>query len=233
MSIGGSSGPSPAATAQAQAQANQQAMLQSILGSQVNQVTPFGNLTYSGSIPIVDPETGQVTSYVNTPTAGNFQGQQPVSPAANVSPMAGAGTGFLGPNDPNAGGQWIDNRWVPYPSDDRGGAPSFAGGGTDKGVLAAEQEPFSPRTMTIELSPHGQYMQQGQENISKALLDLASRMTTQVQSQPAFSIAGLGLPPQVTGLGATSLLSRFSPAGAASMPQGVSQLAQALMGGGR
>lgn len=42
--------PDPYQTAQAQAQANKEAVRESALVSQINQVTPFGSLTYSGQI---------------------------------------------------------------------------------------------------------------------------------------------------------------------------------------
>ena len=42
--------PDPKATAAAQASANKDAVRESALVSQINQVTPYGNLTYSGSV---------------------------------------------------------------------------------------------------------------------------------------------------------------------------------------
>ena len=217
--MGKSSGPSAGEMAGAQSAANQQAMLQSLLGSQVNQVTPFGRLTWSGSIPIVDPQTGQVSSYVNMPGAGSFQGGQTggQAPSAGINqPEISGGSGQFGP-----GGE------VFLPGD----YPPGQGGQGMSGQSMSGQGPFSPRTMTVELSPHGQYMQQGQENIAKALLDRASRTATQVQGQQAFDIGGLGLPPQVSRLGTTGMLSQFTPVGAAGMAPGVSNLARALMRG--
>lgn len=42
--------PDPAATAQAQAQANKEAVLESAKVNQINEVSPYGNLTYTGEI---------------------------------------------------------------------------------------------------------------------------------------------------------------------------------------
>lgn len=42
--------PDPAATAQAQAQANKEAVLESAKVNQINQVSPYGNVSYSGTI---------------------------------------------------------------------------------------------------------------------------------------------------------------------------------------
>jgi hypothetical protein len=47
---GSSSSPDPAATAQAQGQANKEAVRESALVNQINQVSPFGTETYTGSI---------------------------------------------------------------------------------------------------------------------------------------------------------------------------------------
>ena len=223
--IGKSRGPSAGEMAGAQSAANQQAMLQSLLGSQVNQVTPFGRLTWSGSIPIVDPQTGQVSSYVNMPGAGSFQGgqtggQAPSSGGGINQPEISGGSGQFGPG----GEVFFDENYPP------GQVPGQGGQGMS-GQSMSGQGPFSPRTMTVELSPHGQYMQQGQENIAKALLDRASRTATQVQGQQEFNIGGLGLPPQVSRLGTTGMLSQFTPVGAAGMAPGVSNLARALMRG--
>lgn len=222
----GSSGPSPGQMAQAQSQANQQAALQSILLSQINQVTPFGKQTWSGSIPIVDQQTGKVTSYVNLPEAGQGSGGQ-FAPAAGGGggggAPAGGGRQLIGQYGP--GGEL--GEWVDAPAGGAGdGTGGSAGGG---GTVLQGQGAFSPRTLTTELSPHGQYMQQGQENIAKALLDRASRTTTQVQGQQAFKIGDLGLPSQVGNVGMSRMLSQFSPVGAAGMSPMVSQIAKALL----
>ena len=193
-----SSGPSAGEMAGAQSSANQQAMLQSLLGSQINQVTPFGKQTWSGSIPIVDPQTGQVSSYVNMPSAGNFQGGQTGSPSmpgqSSVS-MPGQGAGGLITDWPDKYGPGAE---IFYPENyPPGQGPGGQSGQSSQGMSGQDmsgQGPFSPRTLTTELSPHGQYMLQGQENIAKGLLDLASRTATQVQGQQAFDIGALGLP---------------------------------------
>ena len=210
MSKGGG-GPNPAEMGQAQAAANQAAMLQSILGSQFNQRTPFGNLTWSGDVPIVDQKTGQII--MPGQGAAGDQGMAGGQPQSSQSqPSYGSGGEIFYPEN------------MPPPP-----APPAPSGGTGGGQM----QQANPRTMTVELSPHGQYMQGGQEQIAKALLDRASRTTTQVQNQPAFSIAGLGLPQQVGNLGMSRMLGQFTPTGAAGMAPAVSSIAQALMQRGR
>lgn len=51
---GGSSSPDPVATAQAQAAANKEAVREQALVNQINQVTPYGNLTYTGEVGAPD-----------------------------------------------------------------------------------------------------------------------------------------------------------------------------------
>ena len=230
--MGKSSGPSASEAAGAQAAANQQAMLQSLLGSQVNQVTPFGNMTWSGSVPIVDPQTGKVTSYVNTPTSEQFQPQQG-APQQGAAPQSAPTQGGWG-EVPGSRVNEVLPEYGPFGGTpgQAGGMNGGAGGGMGGGMSGASGYQ-GPRTMTVSLSPHGQYMQGGTENIAKALLDRASRTATQVQGQPAFDIGAMGLPPQVGGLGLSSMLSKFSPVGASGMSGGVSALAKALMRGGR
>ena len=231
MSIG-SSGPSASESASAQAAANQQAMLQSLLGSQVDQETPWGSMRWSGSIPIVDPQTGKVTSYVNMPTAEQFQGQQG-APQQGAVPQSAPTQGGWG----EIPGSRVNETLPGYgplegTPGQAGGMNGGAGAGAGGGMSGASGYQ-GPRTMTVSLSPHGQYMQGGTENIAKALLDRASRTATQVQGQQAFDIGAMGLPPQVGGLGLSSMLSKFSPVGAAGMSGGVSELARALMRGRR
>ena len=210
----GGGGPSASAMGQAQSQANQAAMLQSILGSQFNQETPFGNLTWSGDVPIVDQATGRLIS----------QGQG--GEAGQPSP-AGPSPGMLQPSY-GPGGEYFPPE--PLPPSAGGTAP-----------MPGQGQQSNPRTMKVTLSPHGQYMQGGQENIAKALLDRASRTTTQVQEQPAFRIADLGLPSQVSGIGNRELLSGIMPPSGRGLPPqqqqptsaGLAQIVQSLMGRGR
>ena len=159
--MGKNSGPSASQMTSAQSAANQQAMLQSMLASQYNQVTPFGNLRWSGDIPMVDPETGKIT----------YQSSTPTSLAATVggAPQAPQGT-------TDATGMFAttpDGVLMRAPD----GTPVYASEYQAQNPVAAQQPaagpatPYSPRTMTIELSPQGKYMQQGQDNIARALLD--------------------------------------------------------------
>jgi hypothetical protein len=50
--------PDPAATAAAQAAANKEAVRESALVNQINQVSPYGNVNYTGAIGESDPTTG-------------------------------------------------------------------------------------------------------------------------------------------------------------------------------
>lgn len=223
--MGKSSGPSASQMTSAQTAANQQAMLQSMLASQYNQVTPFGNLSWSGDIPIVDPETGQISYQSTTPVAPaggarQMQASQGATDATGMFATTPSGELMRGPD----------------------GAPVYASEYQAQNPVAVQQPagpaaPYSPRTMTIELSPQGQYMQRGQDNIARALLDRASRTTSDVQNQPlTLDFNSLGLPPVPTGIGggmgAQRILGQMWP-GQQQGAQGVAQAILNAFGGGR